>query len=441
MTDEPKTQPDSSADSSLPESLEGDPKSETVIRRSEALKRMISAFQSPPPEGENGVNAVLDVDRSVEPAPAAVDDASEKTVFRPPKQDMTIASTSSLKKATDELKSASAEASLLLTETPPLNMAQDAARRLERKLEEPTKTSEVPPVEAASLAEAEKPFLDSWDAPAKPVEAEKSILDSWDAPVKPAASSVDAPPKPAEEPAKLVESAWDESPGAAKTHKIDEADKLTDSRSSGLVPAVRPEPKVIDATSITMRQENALTGSPNEAPWTLQQFFNGEIDLDVELSKRFPTMPMLSIIKFRTLGTNSSRRVATLSTQDGAASLIVGADVATKVVQMSFTLGSMLTLRFGISDLSDMDRNRWVELMRRDQGGLAFLWGPTRWADDYMICIARKYFTNLYCFSPHNFEAGVRLTPAVTKQLLDWLEELWKAQFKSDEDSPPLLTW
>ncbi|MCU0511947.1 MAG: hypothetical protein MUE40_05175 [Anaerolineae bacterium] len=208
-----------------------------------------------------------------------------------------------------------------------------------------------------------------------------------------------------------------------------------------ITPAKPPVPRVIDAASLATRPDNALTGAPEEAPWTLQQFFNGEIDLDVELSKRFPAMPMLSIIKFRTLGTSSSRRVATLATQDNAATLTVDADVATRVIQLSFTLGSMLTLRFGLNDLSDMDRNRWLELMRRDAGGLAFLWGPERWGTDYMICISRKYFTNLYAFSPHNFEAAVRLTPAVTKQLLDWLDELWKIYLKPDDEPPTLLTW
>jgi hypothetical protein len=410
MTDEPNiplTSPDSA---DLPESWEGDPKSETIISKSAALKRMISAFTNP---AENVVDAALDVDRSVDlPKTGPLSEkavADEKTIFRPPNVESTLASVSSLTKATDEPNAAPVviEGTSVSTATPPLGgMGQEAARRLEQKADLTAK-----PVAGAKAEEAAKPA----EAAAPPEEMK----------------ATEAP--------KAAETA--KKPEISKPVEMPEAPKPDDSRASQLAPAVRPEPKVIDATSIITRQENALTGSPDEAPWTLQQFFNGEIDLDVELSKRFPTMPMLSIVKFRTLGTNSSRRVATLSTQDGAASLIVDADVATKVVQLSFTLGSMLTLRFGVSDLSDMDRNRWVELMRRDQGGLAFLWGPSRWAQDYMICIARKYFTNLYCFSPHNFEAGVRLTPAVTKQLLDWLEELWKATFDADEDSPPLLTW
>lgn len=209
-----------------------------------------------------------------------------------------------------------------------------------------------------------------------------------------------------------------------------------------IVPPARPEPKILDSQAITPRVETGMTGPNNDdAPWTLQQFFNGEIDLDAELAKRFPTMPMMSMVKFRTLGSHSGRRVATLSSQDGSASLTFDGDTATKMIHMSFTLGSMLTLRFTLNELSDLDRSRWLELMKRDEGGLAFLWGQTRWSNDYVICIARKYFTNFYAFSPHNFEAAVRLTPGVIRQLLDWIEDIWSAGPPADETPPTLLTW
>lgn len=185
--------------------------------------------------------------------------------------------------------------------------------------------------------------------------------------------------------------------------------------------------------------ETALAHGTNP-PWSLQQFFNGEIDLDVELARRFPTMPMMSIIKTRSLGTNTGRKVAELSSQDGASTMLVDADTVSKVIQLSFTYGSMLTLKFAMADLNNMDRERWVELMRRDAGGLAFLWGTKRWSSDYMICITRKHFTNMYAFSPNNFEAGVRLTPKVTVELLDWLEKIWDEP-EPDDEPPQLLTW
>lgn len=200
--------------------------------------------------------------------------------------------------------------------------------------------------------------------------------------------------------------------------------------------------------ALTTDKSNALSQASAKAmtareqtPWTLQQFFDGEIDLDIELSKRFPSMPLLSTIKFRNLGSNSGRKVATLDTADGAASLIVDADTKTKVVQLSFTYGSMMSLRYSLNQLSDMDRTRWLELMKRDNGGLAFLWGPSRWQDDYLICIARKYATNIYAFSPSSFESAVRLTPTVTKQLIDWLDEVWQAVIDESDDDSPLLTW
>jgi hypothetical protein len=183
----------------------------------------------------------------------------------------------------------------------------------------------------------------------------------------------------------------------------------------------------------------AVTQSGN-APWTLQQFFNGEIDLERELVARFPNVPLMSTIRFRSLGAKSRRGIATLATQDGTASTLVEADAATRVVQFSFSFGSMLTLRFRLSSLSDADRSRWLELMRREQGGLAFLWGQSRWESDYVICIVRKHFTNLYAFSNREFDAAVRLTPDVTRQMLDWLESMWKADEPGD-GTPKLLTW
>jgi hypothetical protein len=179
---------------------------------------------------------------------------------------------------------------------------------------------------------------------------------------------------------------------------------------------------------------------PGSAPWTLQQFFNGEIDLERELAARFPNVPLMSTIRFRSLGAKSKRGIATLATQDGTASTLVEADAASRAVQLSFSFGSMLTLRFRLDNLSDVDRSRWLELMRRDQGGLAFLWGQSRWEHDYVICVVHKHFTNLYAFSNREFEAAIRLTPDVTRQLLDWLESNWKPEEASD-GTPKLLTW
>ncbi|NWF69333.1 MAG: hypothetical protein HXY40_09615 [Chloroflexi bacterium] len=189
---------------------------------------------------------------------------------------------------------------------------------------------------------------------------------------------------------------------------------------------------------ITIASE--LRSPLGNVPWTLEQFFKGKIDLDKELVMRFPNMPLMSVIGFRSLGSNTQRGVATLSTADGGANLVVDASASgERTVQFSFTYGSMLTLRFRLDTLSDMDRSRFLDLMRRNQPGLTFLWGQSRWEQDYLICVTRKHYTSLLAFSRNHFEAAVRLTPNVTKQLVDWIENFWKAP--PEEEPPQLLTW
>jgi hypothetical protein len=188
---------------------------------------------------------------------------------------------------------------------------------------------------------------------------------------------------------------------------------------------------------------NEFKSPLGNVPWTLEQFFKGKIDLDKELVMRFPNMPLMSTINFRNLGTNLQRGVATLATSDASATLVVDANGQSKVVQFSFTYGSMLTLRFKMDSLSEMDRARWLDLMRRKQNGLTFMWGQSRWEKDYVICVSRKYYTSLLAFSNKEFESAVRMTPDVTKQLIDWLEGFWKpAEPPANEPPPPqLLSW
>lgn len=204
------------------------------------------------------------------------------------------------------------------------------------------------------------------------------------------------------------------------------------------IEVLKPSPVVYDSAKVEVAKKG---GPPSAPPWTLEQFFEGDIDLVNELATRFQNMPVMSSIKFRDLGKRKERGVATLSVQDGAANVVIDADSKSRTIQVSFTFGSMLTLRFTMDDLTSHNRDRWLELMQRKDGGLAFLWGPGRWEKDYLICISRKHFTNLYAFSPHNFEAAIRMTPDVTKQLLAWLEDFWRDDSDDSEDAPPLLTW
>lgn len=246
-------------------------------------------------------------------------------------------------------------------------------------------------------------------------------------------------------------SAWDvDVADATVSENEDATDAENDSWQLATPLEDEVEKSVDEQAAITLRrkeikphtEESALTGNREKTPWALQQFFDGEIDLEQELLKRFPAVPVMTTIKFRTLGLNSTRKVATLSSQDGGASLIVDADMETKVVQLSFTFGSMLTLRYVLSDLPANNRERWLELMRREKGGLAFLWNEDRWREDYLICVSREYSTNIFAFSPRHFESAVRITKNITAELLAWLEDVWvnEPETKSDDDAP-LLTW
>lgn len=164
---------------------------------------------------------------------------------------------------------------------------------------------------------------------------------------------------------------------------------------------------------------------PTVAPWMLQHYFDGEIDLIKELVGRFPQIPVMSLFSTREVGRHTRRGVATIATQDGAANVIVELDIPSRGVQFTFVLSSMLALRFIPGRLTDMDRTQWLEPMRREAGEVAFLWDQSRWQNDYLIGAAHRTYTNLFAFSPHHIEAAVRLTPEVGRKLLDWLESYW----------------
>lgn len=174
-----------------------------------------------------------------------------------------------------------------------------------------------------------------------------------------------------------------------------------------------------------------------DAPWLLDQYFDGEIDLDRELTARFPNMPLMSLFHARSLGKRKKRQVAALSAQDGSASILVEVDVASRALHFTFTLGSMLGLRFQFDLLSPLDRERWLDMLRSGDEALSFLWGQSRWEADYLICAAHRHYTNVFAFSASHTEAAARLTPDVTRRLLDWLQLCWTAP--RVEESPAQL--
>ena len=186
-------------------------------------------------------------------------------------------------------------------------------------------------------------------------------------------------------------------------------------------------------------------------PLTLQPFFKEEVDLNSELIRRFPSMPLMSVIKFRTLYSEGERGVATLTSQDGSATLIVDVSHDDNDIQFSFTYGSMLSLRFQMNELSNLDKQAWLESMDNRINEIVFLWGQSRWEQDYVICVPHRYYISLLAFSQNNFEAAVRMTPNVANALFDWLRDYWDQpepeppavpddESLDDSNSPPILS-
>ncbi len=183
--------------------------------------------------------------------------------------------------------------------------------------------------------------------------------------------------------------------------------------------------RAADAGASSAAPSDAL---PTVAPWALQHYFDGEIDLIKELIGRFPQVPVMSLFNAREVGEKTRRAVATMATQDGAAGLVVDLDIPSRAVQFTFILTSMLALRFIPGRLTDADRAQFLEPMRGEAGEVAFLWDQSRWGSDYLIGTTYKSFANLFAFSPQHVEAAVRLTPEVTHRLLDWLDSYWRAE-------------
>lgn len=196
-------------------------------------------------------------------------------------------------------------------------------------------------------------------------------------------------------------------------------------------------------TTMPLSQTSEPNGSapiplPARAPWLLQQFIDGEISevaLDAQMSSRFPNMPVLSTISFRH-DKRGRYDMAMLATQDGAAMMLVEFDHRAQATQFSFTIRSMLTLRYALPGLTRLERERWLETMRLYESRMAFLWGQKRWESNYLLALTHKYHTNVYAFSPHHFESAARLTTEVTRQLVDWLDTCW--QPPANGDTSPL---
>ena len=163
----------------------------------------------------------------------------------------------------------------------------------------------------------------------------------------------------------------------------------------------------------------------DQAPVTIKQFLRGEIELDTELARRFANAPLLtSIARSPQDNRPANRAIAMLTSQDAGTMLTFDIYNDQNITESTFTLNHMLALRFHLPDLSSYDKRRWLDLMRRE-AGVAFLWTSRRWEDDYCIFVLRPLYVRMYAFSPQKFEASVRLTHPVARQLINWLEMRW----------------
>lgn len=184
-----------------------------------------------------------------------------------------------------------------------------------------------------------------------------------------------------------------------------------------------------------------ISRSTMNAPWLLQQHFAGKVDLAAELSNRYPTLPLMTLIKPKPAKGAHQPSLNTLAAPDGTATVLIEAMPNSHQFQLSYSLGSMLTFRFRMNDLTPVDCAHWLQLIHREQDGVAFLWGQARWEKDYLICTIRRQFACLYAFSPLGFEAGIRLTHEVKGELHDWLASIWNPDTASTGTTPNLLTW
>lgn len=204
-----------------------------------------------------------------------------------------------------------------------------------------------------------------------------------------------------------------------------------------------------DGAQVVRTRPYVQTASPKlpqatPAPVWLERYIDGDFDLDKELTQRFPNIPLLSLSYNRMITSDERSRfgVFTLTSQDGASSLIAEADSASRTVRWSYTYFSMLSLQFQPSRLSDTDRKEWLHTVRRGAGEVAFLWGQSRWQDDFCVTVARRNHTNFFAFSQHS-SAAVRLTAEATHKLLDWLEPIWqvKATPLPDQNTETDASW
>jgi len=173
------------------------------------------------------------------------------------------------------------------------------------------------------------------------------------------------------------------------------------------------------------------------APYLLQGFFTGRLDLDVELTRRYPSPPLLSNATFAPKpGQQRRHGFAQFASQDTASTMTIEIHTTTGALEISFLLYSMIGVHFTLGAIAEPQRKRFLDLMTKDDA-IVFLWTTARWEQDYVIFVIRGSFARMYAFGPGRVEAACRLTPDNIEQLRTWLGGFWN---EPEDDSPTIET-
>lgn len=194
---------------------------------------------------------------------------------------------------------------------------------------------------------------------------------------------------------------------------------------------------------LDIRESGHSRSLQHNAPILLQQFFAGEIDLDLDLAGRYPNAPLLSHVRFSPGPGEPLGRQATavFAVQDDSASLVVDAQLhGSQDLTFTYIMFGALGMRFTLSPLVEADRKRWLEQSQR-RSGISFLWTHERWDHPYLIFVVREGFARVYAFAPSGLEAAVRMTPDMLVALRDWLAEIWFPGDHTTEPAPPAESW
>ncbi len=174
----------------------------------------------------------------------------------------------------------------------------------------------------------------------------------------------------------------------------------------------------------------------SSAPYLLQGFFTGKLDLDIELMRRYPAPPLLASMTFAPKpGQSRKHGFAQFASQDTASVMTIEAHSATGALDFTFLLYSMIGVHFTLGAIPEANRKHFLSLMERKEG-VAFLWTRERWESDYVIFVVRDHFARVYAFGSSRVEAACRLPPEAVTQLRLWLTGFWNLNAEPPADSP-----